>query len=94
MVFRNKFGPKREEVTGERNNCVWNFMTFISEEMFHDDRVKEEEISKACGTHKKRNASRALLRQPERMGWRGEKKDHSEELSGDGSVLLKWILKE
>jgi hypothetical protein len=57
--------------------------------LFYGDQVKEDEISKACGTHKKRNASRVLLWQPER-----KKKDHSEKLGGDGSVLLKWILKE
>jgi len=57
--------------------------------MFWSDQVEEDEISKACGTYKKRNASRTLLCQLER-----KKIDHSEELNGDGSVLLKWILKE
>jgi hypothetical protein len=88
-VLRNKFGPKKEEVKGERNNCVWSFRICISDWMFEVDQVNEDEINKACGTNKKRNASKASLCQPERT-----KKDHSEELRGNGSVLLKWILME
>jgi hypothetical protein len=88
-VLRNKFGPKGKGITRERNNCEWRYVICISDWLFYGDQVKEDEINKACGTHKKRNASSVLLWQSERT-----KKDRSEDLGGDGSVLLKLILKE
>jgi hypothetical protein len=59
-VLRRIFGPKRDEIIG-------GWKIFHNEELYKldcspnwNDHVKENEMSRACGTHERRDAYRVL----------------------------------
>ena len=88
-MLRRIFGPKRDKVTGERRNLHNKELNdlYCSSDVFQ---VIQPGIIRWAG-----HVARRGREQVHTGFWRGEmrKKEHLEDLSIEGRVILKWIFK-